>query len=429
MPIPELMNLQCSTGRSTANVTPTHGPDDEATGALFNDPLEVLLWFGCVTLSAGGPAFRVREWMGVLALKMGFSALSVSFSLNGIIASVHRGRERVTLIREIEPPGVNSWKIGELEHLAHAVRPGQPSKEIALKLSKIEAAPPRYTTAQTAVAMGAACGAFAFLNGGATLEVVAAGIGGAGGQWLRSVLLSRSLINHFGITALCAIAASGIYALIAIVSTHIGFSNARHTAGLISSALFLVPGFPLVAALLDLLKYQTLVAVTCFAHSTMILLAAIFGLSFVVAVFGFEVSPPPTLELSEPVELLLRAIASFVGGCGFAILYNSSSRAVFAVGLLALGANELRLTLHDAGMTLAPATFLGAFAVGLVASIAHRRLKEPRIAITVPSIIIMVPGLYAVEMIELFNQGHMLDSLQAAASCSFSSVGWQLDWQ
>ena len=415
----ELMDLQCRTNRGMASVTQSLGAGDEGAPAVPSDPLEVLLWFGCVTLNAGGPAFRVREWMGELARKMGFSALSVSFTLNGIIASVHRGSERVTLVREIEPPGVNSWKIGELEQLAQAVRPGQLPKDIALKISKIEATPPRYSVAQTAAAMGVACGAFAFLNGGGGLEVVAAGIGGSGGQYLRSLLLSRSQINHFGITALCAMAASGIYALIAIVSTHIGFSNARHTAGLISSVLFLIPGFPLVAALLDLLKYQTLAAVTRFAHSAMILLAAIFGLSLVVAVIGFDVSPPPKLELSEPLKLLLRAFASFAGGCGFAILYNSSSRAVFAVGLLALGANEFRLALHDAGMMLATATFLGALAVGLVASIAHRRLKEPRIAITVPSAIIMVPGLYAVEMIVLFNQGHTLDSLQAAASFTF----------
>jgi len=413
------MDLQCGKNRSMAAVTPSLGEGNEGASAIVYDPFEVLLWFGCVTLNAGGPAFRVREWMGELARKMGFSALSVSFSLNCIIASVHRGGERVTLMREIEPPGINSWKIGELEQLAHAVRPGQSPSDIALKISKIEATPPRYSVAQTAAAMGAACGAFAFLNGGGGLEVVAAGIGGSGGQLLRSLLHSRTQINHFGITALCAVAASGIYALIAIVSTQIGLSNARHTAGLISSVLFLIPGFPLVAALLDLLKYQTLVAVTRFAHSAMILLAAIFGLSLVAAGIGFDLSSPPTLELTEPLKLLLRAIASFAGGCGFAILYNSSFRAVFAIGLLALGANELRLALHDAGMMLATATFLGAIAVGLVASIAHRPLNEPRIAITVPGAIIMVPGLYAVEMVVLFNQGHMLDALQAAASCAF----------
>lgn len=86
---------------------------------------------------------------------------------------------------------------------------------------------------------------------------------------------------------------------------------------------------------------------------------------------------------------------------------------------MALGANELRLGLHDAGVRLAPATFLGSLAVGLLASRMIRTLKEPRIAITVPGIIVMIPGVYAYQMIVLFNQGRTLDALQAAASFGF----------
>src|SRR5438132_120131 len=195
--------------------------------------------------------------------------------------------------------------------------------------------------------------------GGAMLEVAAASTGGAIGQWLRS-LLSRRRFNQYGLAVLCAVVASGVYALIAIASVHAGFGPARHAAGVISSVLFLIPGFPVVAALLDLLQYQIVVAVTRFAYSAMMLLAAAFGLGFVAALVGFETVQPQTSDLAEPVKLLLRAIASFAGGSGFAIVYNSSRRVVIAVGLLASGANELRLALHDAGMMLAPATFFGA---------------------------------------------------------------------
>ena len=104
------------------------------------------------------------------------------------------------MMREIEPPGINARQIGELEQLVRAVRPGQMQHEIALRVREIEAKPPRYSLAQTATGIGAACGAFAFLNGGAGPEIVAAGIGGGVGQWLRS-LLSRKGFNHFGITA------------------------------------------------------------------------------------------------------------------------------------------------------------------------------------------------------------------------------------
>jgi uncharacterized membrane protein YjjB (DUF3815 family) len=75
--------------------------------------------------------------------------------------------------------------------------------------------------------------------------------------------------------------------------------------------------------------------------------------------------------------------------------------------------------LVDAGMALAPATFFGALAIGLVALLLDRRLNVPRITITVPSIIIMVPGVYAFETIVFFNRGQMLEALQTLASCSF----------
>jgi uncharacterized membrane protein YjjB (DUF3815 family) len=51
--------------------------------------------------------------------------------------------------------------------------------------------------------------------------------------------------------------------------------------------------------------------------------------------------------------------------------------------------------------------------------VADLRFGVPRIAMAVPPVIIMVPGLYAYEMIVFFNQGKMLDALQASASCGF----------
>jgi uncharacterized membrane protein YjjB (DUF3815 family) len=92
---------------------------------------------------------------------------------------------------------------------------------------------------------------------------------------------------------------------------------------------------------------------------------------------------------------------------------------VLAVGCLALVGNELRLALHDLGMALPPATFLGALTVGLLASFASTWLDEPRITLTVPGIIIMVPGTYAFETVVLFNQSDVLAALQAATLGAF----------
>src|SRR5262249_22533255 len=75
--------------------------------------------------------------------------------------------------------------------------------------------------------------------------------------------------------------------------------------------------------------------------------------------------------------------------------------------------------LHDTGMMLAPAAFFGALAIGLVALLVDRHFEIPRIAMTVPAIVIMIPGVSAFNMIALFNRGEMLEALQAAATCGF----------
>jgi uncharacterized membrane protein YjjB (DUF3815 family) len=101
------------------------------------------------------------------------------------------------------------------------------------------------------------------------------------------------------------------------------------------------------------------------------------------------------------------------------LLFNSSPRTVLAVGLLALGANGLRLVLNDVGVMLAPAAFFAALVIGSVALIVEQRFNVPRMAMAVAPIVIMMPGIYAYEMIVLFNRGPMLDALQASAICGF----------
>ena len=101
------------------------------------------------------------------------------------------------------------------------------------------------------------------------------------------------------------------------------------------------------------------------------------------------------------------------------MLFNSSVRTALAAGLLALCANSLRLVLVDMGMMLAPAAFVAAFAIGFVAILADRLYSVPRIAMTVAPVVIMMPGVYAFEMIVQFNRGQMVEALQASASCGF----------
>ena len=394
---------------------------DVRTGALASsDAMDVLLGFGTLMMRAGNTATRTREWFEVIGSKMGFDAISISLSLDSITASVRRSDERITAMREIGSPGINVWRIAELEQLAKTT--GSTPSEIAVRLDDIKLAKPLYSSVQISAAVGVASGAFAFLNGAAAPEMISAVIGGGIGQLFRA-WLSRHHVNQYGAAALSAIAASGIYVLAAALAQRAGLELLHYPSGFIASVLFLIPGFPLIAALFDLLQHQTVAAVSRFAYGVMILLAVALGLSIVIEVGNVDIARQPPLDLTYPLMLLLRAIASFVAACAFAMVFNTPLRAVLMAGLLALVANGLRLALNDMGMMLAPAAFFAALLIGLVALGVDERFNVPRLAMTVAPIIIMIPGVYVFEMIVLLNRGQMQQALQASAVCGFAIGG------
>src|SRR5262249_24291243 len=164
-------------------------------------------------LRAGNTATGTREWMEVLARKLGVDALAVSLALDSIAASVRGAGAGITAMREVGSPGINAWRIGELQRLARTAEPGLAPSQIAARLDDAGLAPPLSAHALLAGAIGAACGGFAFLNGTPPLEMTAAAIGGWIGQSARSWLARRHL-NQFGVAALCAIAASATYLLV-----------------------------------------------------------------------------------------------------------------------------------------------------------------------------------------------------------------------
>ena len=391
---------------------------EETNGAELTEALDCLLRFGSVAMRSGTPAFRVREWMGSLARAMKVEALAVHIALGALTVTGRQGGHPVTIAGEIAPIGINAWRMGAIMKLSAEAAPGISPREVRARIDAIEAAPPIHGILATALAVGLASAGFSYLNGGGPLEAIASLVGGGIGQSVRSLLFRRQL-NQYAVTALCAVIASSIYVLAASLLAEAGFASARHAAGFISSVLFLVPGFPLVAALLDLLQHQVVASMARLTYGVAVLMAAAFGLSLVAAAAGLTAAYPPPMEIGEPLTLLLRAIASFVAGCGFAILYNSSWRTVLSVGYLALIGNELRLGLHDMGPDLPPATVLGAMAVGLLASWIRPFMHEPRVALTVPGIIVMIPGTYAFQTIVLFNQGYVLEALHAAVLGGF----------
>ena len=221
--------------------------------AALTEAVDALIEFGGLMLRTGTEAFRVRQRMGELARAMGIEALALHVLLGSIEVTARRGSAHVTLVSEIAPLGIDARRLGDLERLARDARPGLSAAELRDKLKAITVKPPVFPIAVTAIAVGVASGAFSYLNNGGPYEIAAAFVGGGVGQLLRSLLFRRHL-NQCAVTAVCAIVASGVYCLIMGGLAAASLAVPRHGAGFISSSLFLVPGFPLIAGMLDMLR-------------------------------------------------------------------------------------------------------------------------------------------------------------------------------
>ena len=100
-------------------------------------------------------------------------------------------------------------------------------------------------------------------------------------------------------------------------------------------------------------------------------------------------------------------------------MFNSPLRLAATAGMIGALSNTLRLELADlTSLPPAAAACIGAFVAGILASTIKGLAGYPRIAITVPSIVIMVPGLYLYK--GFYNLGIM--NLTVAASWLASAL-------
>src|SRR5258708_27186347 len=239
-------------------------------------------------------------------------------------ATARRGGEQATLVKQVGPLGINAWRLGSLERLADDAPAGLPPPALAATLDAIEAASPQHPIAVVAVAVGLASAAFSFLNGGNPAGVLATFVAGGVGQLLRSLWLGQPF-NQFAVTALCAMAAAGVYCVAAALLARAGL-DVGHGIGVVAAVLFLIPGFPLVAALLDLLQHQTAAGAVRLAYGMTLLLAAAFGLAMVILVASVAGPPPEPRGTLPAVWLRPRGGGTPFGGGGSSVVVHSPPR-------------------------------------------------------------------------------------------------------
>ena len=369
---------------------------------------------GLMLLSCGTGAWRVRSSMNTIAKHLGVTC-TVNIGLMSIDYTCFDGKDCFSQSLCLTNTGVNTSKLNRLEHfISDFERNGtdMSGEELHAHLDEIEQLHGLYSPIALGFAAALACSAFTFLLGGGIVEMFLAFVGAGVGNFIRCQLAQ----HHFTLFLCIVSSVAGaclVYTGLLRAAEQIFNVSLQHQAGYICSMLFIIPGFPFITSGIDLAKLDMRSGIERLVYALVIIVVATITAWIMALALNLKPVDFPVIKISVGLHILLRLLMSFCGVFGFSIMFNSPIVLAASAAVIGAVSNTLRLELVDmAGMPPAAAAFIGAFCAGILASVLKNRVGYPRISLTVPSIVIMVPGLYLYRAV--YNLGIM--SLVTSAS-------------
>lgn len=352
---------------------------------------------GIMMLGCGTGAWRVRDSMDTIARALGITCsadiglVSIEYTCFGV------DNQSYSQTLSLPSTGVNMTKLNEMEKFVRQFEAGHGHwtlGQIKTRLNEINGFKTVYPTWISGLAAGLACAGFIFLLGGGLPEVICAFFGAGVGNYIRAEM-GKHKITLVAKIAVGVASACLVYFLVFSLLRLLFNINYAHAYGYIGSMLFVIPGFPFITSGLDLSKLDMRSGLERMAYAILIILIATMAGWGMAMVLQLKPGNMPDLHLDVAILTVLRLIASMCGVFGFSIMFNSKPSMAMTAALIGAIANTTRLSLVDyAHYPAALAAFIGALIAGLLASFVRNKVGFPRIALTVPSIVIMVPGLY-----------------------------------
>lgn len=375
----------------------------------------MLLRLGTLLAGAGTGSYRVREAMRRVAAAMGIDEVDANVTTTFIALTARRGEEFRTVVREISSVGVDAGRISALEAVAAGVRPGVTAASIDAQLTEVTLRPPRWGVVARSVAAGVACATFALLNGFDLLDAVAVFWAAALGQALR-MWATRRHVAPLAVVGVCSAVSCLVYLGAVSVLVPLGGGAAGHGAGFVAALLYLVPGFPLFTGLLDLAHLDVLAGAGRLVYASLVV-ATSGGVAWLLSSFTGAVPLPPEHPATFPLpDVVFWGATGLVGVGAFAVLFDARLRIVLAAGAIGSAANVVRLGLTAGGAPVQTACFCAGLVIGLLAAVVSHRVRVPRITVSVPAALIMIPGPLMYRALYHLNTGAMSEFVSETAT-------------
>lgn len=293
------------------------------------------------------------------------------------------GQQRVVLLR-VEPMPVDLDRIVRLDAVAREVKAGRIGpREASVRIDAIVRSPPPYGAPMVLFAYCLAAAGAVLLFGEDLPEVLTAALAGLA---VGAIAVVRSRVRELDLAAelvsavlagfICQTASARLWPLDPRVAT-------------LGAVVVLLPGFTLTQAVRELQTRNLLSGLAGFGAASVSFLAlvigAVLGGALGARLFGAARVPP--VELPDWTFLLG---AAALGLAAVVVLRAPRREAPTVVGSALLSAGVS----HAVSRTVGPAlgAFVGAVVIGLVAHLNGRLRSRPVWLVTIPGVLVLVPG-------------------------------------
>ena len=363
----------------------------------------VVLRLGRLMLASGAGSYRVKSSMARAASAVGLDRHEATVTMTEIVTSSYVGNRFRTETAEVRRGGVNVARLEALRRIVHDLRAHETVEHLQTKLDEVARMKGLYGAFLNAAASGVACAGFCFLNQGGWVECLAVLVAAFVGQAVRRQMLVRRY-QHFFTWLVCGVVASGVYMGIVGLLGAAGLIEGNHQGGVISAILFLIPGFPMVTAMLDLVRQDFSSALSRAAYVLMVMASAGVAVWTVTFLFNWQVEATDVSVPTGWVLHVLRCLCSFVAAYGFSMLFNAGAKASTLAAVVGALANTGRLILIDEfHVPWQLAVGLAAVIIGVLAQLFVTRASLSRVALSVPAVVIMIPGVPFYRAISALN--------------------------
>ncbi len=383
---------------------------------------DVVARAGILMLGSGTSGLRVREVMEAVASTVGLRRIRAMITYTDITLTVRRRNTFRTQVEEISAPGVNAHRIAMLKDFAARLPERATVAEVDERLTEIEKTPPLYPLWLLVPLVALACASVTILSNGGVREVAAVLPASALAFWMHRTLTKWQL-NHLAVVLTSATVATGLYlAFTRLLDVAFESGSERMPAGLVCAAIFLIPGFPLVTAGLDLARIDLLAGIPRMVYAVLVLLAITIGLWIVATVSKASPDPVPAPEGNAALIWAGLMAASFFAVFGWAMMFNTPFWTAVASGAIAMIGNVPRLLLIEHGIKPHVATFVGCFIIGLLCALVAGLANMEKIIMTVPTLLVSIPGSAALRTLLYFDQSDVLSAVDSAVSTVLSVI-------